>query len=78
MKTSIHGNFADTWVWSNDTATEGVDTCAWHRISGYKEEALNNMNVYYNLISSMSVRLQACGCIPFIAVGYWTAEHVWV
>jgi len=27
MKTSIRGNHMDTCVWSNDAATEGVDTC---------------------------------------------------
>jgi len=51
MKTSIHGNHMDTFVWSNDAATKGVDTCVCHRISDYKKEALNIMNirVYYNL-----------------------------
>jgi len=49
MKTSIHGNHMDTCVRSNDGATEGVDTCVCHRISDYKKEALNIMNVYYSL-----------------------------
>jgi len=40
VKTSIHGNHMDTCVWTNDAATEGVDTCVCHRISGYKTEAL--------------------------------------
>jgi len=46
MKTSIHGNHMDT---CNGAATEGVDTCVCHRISDYKKEALNIMNIHYNL-----------------------------
>jgi len=49
MKTYIHGNHIHTCMWSNDAATEGVDTCVCHRISDYKKEALNIMNIYYNL-----------------------------
>jgi len=49
MKTSIYENHMDTCVWSNDAATEGINTCVRHRISDYKMEALNIMNVYYNL-----------------------------
>jgi len=49
MKTSILGNHIDTCVWSNDAATEGVYTCVCHQISDYKKEALNTMNIYYNL-----------------------------
>jgi len=49
MKTSIHGNHMDTCVWSNDAATEGVFTCVCHRILDYKKEALNIINIYYNL-----------------------------
>jgi len=43
----------DTCVWSNDAATEGVGTCVCHRISDYKKEALNIMNIYYNLEKRM-------------------------
>jgi len=50
MKISIHGI---TCVWSNDAATEGVDICVCHRISDYKKEALNIMNIYYNLEKRM-------------------------
>jgi len=49
MKASIHGNHMDTCVWSNDAATEGVDTCVCHRISDYNKEAFNIVNIYYNL-----------------------------
>jgi len=49
MKTYIHGNHIHTCMWSNDAATEGVDTCVCHWISDYKKEALNIMNIYYNL-----------------------------
>jgi len=49
MKTSIHGFHMDTCVWSNDAATEGIPTCVCHRISDYKKEALNIMNIYYIL-----------------------------
>jgi len=49
MKISINGNHMNTGVWSNDAATEGVNTCVCHRISDYKKEALNIMNIYYNL-----------------------------
>jgi len=55
MKTSIHGNHMDTCVWSNDAATEGVDTSVCHRISDYKKEALNIMNKYYNLEKRMKM-----------------------
>jgi len=53
IKLSIHGNHLETCVWSNATATEGVDTCVCHRISDYKKEALNIMNTYYNLEKGM-------------------------
>jgi len=53
MKASIHRYLMDTCVWSNDTATEGVGTCACHQISDYKEEALNIINIYYNLEKRM-------------------------
>jgi len=49
MKTSIHGNHMDICVWSNDAATQGVDTCVYHWISDYKKKALNIMNIYYSL-----------------------------
>jgi len=49
MKKFIHANHMDTCVCSNDAGTEGVDTCVCHRISDYKKEALNTMNIYYNL-----------------------------
>jgi len=55
MKTSFHGNHMDTCVWSNDAATEGVDTCVCHRISDYKKEALNIMNIYYSLEKRMKM-----------------------
>jgi len=55
IKTSIHGNHVDTCVWSNDAATEGVDTCVCHRNSDYKKEALNIMNKYYNLEKRMKM-----------------------
>jgi len=55
MKTSIHGNHMDTCVWSNDAATERVDTCVCQRISDYKKEALNIMNIYYNLEKRMKM-----------------------
>jgi len=35
MKISINGNHMNTCVWSNDAATEGVDTCECHRILDY-------------------------------------------
>jgi len=55
MKTSIDGNNMDTCVWSNDAATEGVNTCVCHRILDYKKEALNIMNIYYNLEKRMKM-----------------------
>jgi len=53
IKISINGNHTDTCVWSNDAAIEGVGTCVCHRISDYKKEALNIMNIYYNLEKRM-------------------------
>jgi len=55
MKISIHGNHMDTCGWSNDPATEGVDTCVCHRVSDYKKEAFNIMNIYYNLEKRMKM-----------------------
>jgi len=49
MKKFIHANHMDTCVCSNDAGTKGVFTCVCHRISDYKKEALNTMNIYYNL-----------------------------
>jgi len=45
----------DTCVWSNDAATEGVDTCVCRRISDYKKEALTIMNKCYNLEKRMKM-----------------------
>jgi len=41
IKTYIHGNHIDTCVWSNDAATEGVDTCVCHQNPGFKIDTLN-------------------------------------
>jgi len=49
----VHGIFVDTCVWTNDAATEVVDTCACHRISGYKVEAVNIMYIYYSIEKRM-------------------------